>query len=66
MRYAVTILYAIVALITPAFGADYSFIGAFAQDDERRQFSFTLIQPGTVLITHLVIRGRCQFDGSTN
>jgi hypothetical protein len=34
----------------PAFGTDFSFIGAFAQDDERRQFTFTLIQPGTVLI----------------
>jgi uncharacterized protein (TIGR03437 family) len=50
MRYAVTLLYAIVALITPAFGADFSFVGAFAQDDERRQFIFTLAQPGTVLI----------------
>src|SRR5678815_5136912 len=50
MRYAVTLLYAIVALISPAFGADFSFIGAFAQDDERRQFTFTLAQPGTVLI----------------
>jgi uncharacterized protein (TIGR03437 family) len=50
MRYAVTLLCAIVALIVPAFGADYSFIGAFAQDDERRQFTFTLVQPGTVLV----------------
>ena len=50
MRCPVILLYAIVALISPAFGADFSFIGAFAQDDERRQFTFTLIQPGTVLI----------------
>src|ERR1700730_11089597 len=47
MRY---FLYAIVALILPALGADFSFIGAFAQDDERRQFTFALGQPGTVLI----------------
>ena len=50
MRYPVIALYAALALISPAFGTDFSFIGAFAQDDERRQFSFTLIQPGTVLI----------------
>jgi uncharacterized protein (TIGR03437 family) len=50
MRYPVILLYAIIALISPAFGSDFSFIGAFAQDDERRQFSFTLIQPGTVLL----------------
>jgi len=55
MRYPVVLLYTIVlytmvALTSPAFGTDFSFIGAFAQDDERRQFSFTLIQPGTVLI----------------
>jgi len=47
MRY---FLYAIVSLILPALGADFSFIGAFAQDDERRQFTFALGQPGTVLI----------------
>ena len=47
MRY---FLYAIVAFILPALGADFSFIGAFAQDDERRQFTFALGQPGTVLI----------------
>ena len=40
----------IAALVLPAFGADFSFIGTFAQDDERRQFTFTLIQPGTVLL----------------
>src|SRR6266481_6538041 len=50
MRYAVPPLYAIVALTIPAFGADFSFIGAFAQDDERRQFTLTLAQPGTVLM----------------
>lgn len=50
MRYPVILSYAIVALLSPAFGADFSFIGAFAQDDERRQFSFTLNQPGTVLL----------------
>jgi uncharacterized protein (TIGR03437 family) len=50
MRSPVILLYAIVTLIVPAFGADYSFIGAFAQDDERRQFTITLIHPGTVLI----------------
>jgi uncharacterized protein (TIGR03437 family) len=50
MRYPIILLYAIVALILPAFGADFSFIGAFAQDDERRQFTFTVTQPGTVLI----------------
>jgi uncharacterized protein (TIGR03437 family) len=50
MRYPITLLCAVVALISPAFGTDYSFVGAFAQDDERRQFTFTLIQPGTVLI----------------
>ena len=55
MRYPVVLLYTIVlytmvALTSPAFGTDFSFIGAFAQDDERRQFTFTLVQPGTVLI----------------
>ena len=50
MRYPVILLYTLIALISPAFGADFSFIGAFAQDDERRQFTFTLIQPGTVLM----------------
>jgi hypothetical protein len=29
---------------------EFSFIGAFAQDDERRQFTFTLVQPGTVVL----------------
>ena len=50
MSYAVILLYVIVALISPAFGADFSFVGAFAQDDDRRQFTFTLLRPGTVLI----------------
>jgi len=50
MRHPAILLYAIVALIAPAFGTDFSFIGAFAQDDERRQFTFTLIQPATVLL----------------
>ena len=49
MRYPIILLYAIVALL-PALGADFSFIGAFAQDDERRQFTFTITRPGTVLI----------------
>ena len=48
MRYPIILLYAIVALILPALGADFSFIGAFAQDDERRQFTFTVARPGTV------------------
>ena len=50
MRYPTILLYASVALILPALGADFSFVGAFAQDDERRQFAFTLSQPGDVLI----------------
>src|ERR1700682_3857828 len=50
MRYPVILLYSLIALISPAFGADFSFIGAFAQDDERRQFTFTVLQPGTVLL----------------
>ncbi len=50
MRDSLIPLCAIVTLVSPAFVADFSFIGAFAQDDERRQFSFTLIQPGTVVI----------------
>jgi uncharacterized protein (TIGR03437 family) len=50
MRSPILLLCALVALIVPALGADFSFIGAFAQDDERRQFTFTLIQPGNVLI----------------
>src|SRR6202171_6531142 len=50
MRYPVILLYSLVALIVPALGADFSFIGTFAQDDERRQFTFTVTQPGTVLI----------------
>ena len=50
MRYPIILQYAIVALILPALGADFSFIGAFAQDDERRQFTFTVNRPGTVLI----------------
>lgn len=50
MRYPTILLYASVALILPALGADFSFVGAFAQDDERRQFAFTLSQPGNVLI----------------
>jgi len=50
MRYPTILLNAIVALILPASGANFSFIGAFAQDDERRQFTFALSQPGTVLI----------------
>src|SRR6202051_258697 len=49
MRYPTILLYAIVALNLD-LGADFSFIGAFAQDDERRQFTFTLSQPGNVLI----------------
>ena len=53
MRYPVILLYAIVALIAPAFGTDFSFIGVFAQDDERRQFTFTLVQPGNVLVRTL-------------
>ena len=50
MRYTVISLYLIAALVWPAFGVDFSFIGAFAQDDERRQFTFTLVQPGTVVL----------------
>jgi uncharacterized protein (TIGR03437 family) len=50
MRCTVIRLYVIVALVWPAFGADFSFIGAFAQDDERRQFTFTLIQQGMVFL----------------
>jgi uncharacterized protein (TIGR03437 family) len=50
MPYSIILVYAIVALILPALGADFSFIGVFAQDDERRQFTFTVNRPGTVLI----------------
>ncbi len=50
MRYTAISLCVILALIWPAWGADFSFVGTFAQDDERRQFTFTLIQPGTVLL----------------
>lgn len=50
MRYAVIRLYVIVALVRAAFGADFSFVGAFAQDDERRQFTFTLIERGIVFL----------------
>ena len=50
MRYAVIRLYLIVALARTAFGADFSFVGAFTQDDERRQFTFTLLQPGIVVL----------------
>ena len=50
MRYPVIRLYLIVALARTAFGADFSFVGAFAQDDERRQFTFALGQPGSVVL----------------
>lgn len=50
MRYAAIRLSVIVALVGTAVGADFSFVGAFAQDDERRQFTFTLLQQGTVLL----------------
>ncbi len=50
MRHLVILLYGIVALILPAFGADFSFVGVFAHDDERRQFTFTLTRPGTVIL----------------
>jgi uncharacterized protein (TIGR03437 family) len=50
MRHPVIRLCVIAALVWPALGADFSFIGMFAQDDERRQFNFTLAQPGTVLL----------------
>ncbi len=50
MRFAVIRLYVLVALVRTSFGADFSFVGTFAQDDERRQFSFTLIQPGIVVL----------------
>src|ERR1035437_7451989 len=50
MRHAVSRLSVIVVLVGIAFGADFSFVGAFAQDDERRQFTFTLMQQGTVLL----------------
>ena len=50
MRYAVICLYVIVALVRTSFGADFSFVGAFAQDDERRQFTFTLNQAGMVVL----------------
>jgi hypothetical protein len=48
MRCALIRMYVIVALVRTAFGADYSFVGAFAQDDERRQFTFELKQQGIV------------------
>jgi uncharacterized protein (TIGR03437 family) len=50
MRYAVIRLYLFVALVRTAFGADFSFVGTFAQDDERRQFTFTLSQQGMVVL----------------
>jgi uncharacterized protein (TIGR03437 family) len=50
MRCAVIRLYVIFALARTAFGADFSFVGSFAQDDERRQFTFTLIHPGIVVL----------------
>jgi uncharacterized protein (TIGR03437 family) len=53
-----------VALISPAFGADFSFSGVFAQDDERRQFTFTLIQPGTVLIRTWSYAGGVNLTGA--
>lgn len=50
MRYAVIGLYVMVALVRTAFGADFSFVGTFTQDDERRQFTVTLSQQGIVLL----------------
>jgi uncharacterized protein (TIGR03437 family) len=50
MRPIILRLCAIAALVSPAFGGDFSFTGTFAQDDERRQFTFNLNQPGTVLL----------------
>ena len=50
MRCAVIWFYVIVALVRTSLAADFSFVGAFAQDDERRQFTFTLNQAGTVVL----------------
>lgn len=50
MRHPVFLLYAILAVTWPAVGANFSFVGAFAQDDERRQFTFTLNQTGAVVL----------------
>ena len=50
MRYAVIRLYVVFALVRTAFAADFSFVGTFAQDDERRQFTFTLLQQRTVVL----------------
>jgi len=34
----------------PVFSADFSYVGTIKQDDEQRQFNFTLAQPATVII----------------
>ncbi len=50
MHRPIILLCAIVALLSPLLAADFSFLGTFGQDDERRQFTFTLIQPATVTL----------------
>ena len=65
MRRPVILLYAVVALISPTFAADFSFVGAFAHDDERRQFSFTLIQPASVTLRTWSYAGGVNSAGTT-
>jgi uncharacterized protein (TIGR03437 family) len=65
MRHPVILLYAVVVLISPTFATDFSFVGAFAQDDERRQFTFTLIQPGTVALRTWSYAGGVNSAGTT-
>jgi uncharacterized protein (TIGR03437 family) len=50
MRHIASLLLVLALQAVPALSADFTYTGAIAQDDERRQFNFTLAQPATVII----------------
>lgn len=57
MRRAVPSLVLILSSASQSFPADFSYAGMFAQDDENRQFVFTLAQPGNVTVRTLSYAG---------
>src|ERR1700722_14735030 len=65
MRHPIILLYAVVALVSPTFATDFSFVGAFAQDDDRLQFTFNVIQPGTVSLRTWSYPGGVNSAGAT-
>ena len=58
------ILLSIIAFIVPSFAADFSFIGTLAQDDERRQFAFTITEPALVLMRTWSYAGGVNANGA--